>query len=190
MTAKKRGRPSTAPKKGERNSLGFRVTADLKKKLMQSAEVSGRSISQEAEYRLDKSFGDQDLFGSIAGSAANGAILVSIGQMMRAIGDHSKADPILLDPQAFAEFREAMVAFFAFWMVTPIADKARSLDGPLGRIAGAVGAEFLATQPGKIRDALIEMEFDFDKDIRSDLEAEIWAVARKDPSQPKSRKKK
>lgn len=41
---------------GERVPLGLRVTADLKRKLDAAAEASGRSQSQEAEFRLENSF--------------------------------------------------------------------------------------------------------------------------------------
>lgn len=50
------GRPTKTPKPGERVSLGLRVTADLKRKLDEAAKKSGRSQSQEAELRLERSF--------------------------------------------------------------------------------------------------------------------------------------
>ena len=52
----RRGRPSKIPVEGERNSLGLRVTAQLKAKLEEAAAASGRSQSQEAEFRLERSF--------------------------------------------------------------------------------------------------------------------------------------
>ncbi|MBZ9710496.1 hypothetical protein LB543_27740 [Mesorhizobium sp. ESP7-2] len=65
MTAdKKRGRPTKAPTPGERVSLGLRVTADMKERLDRAAAENGRSQSQEAEYRLERSFGDERLFTS------------------------------------------------------------------------------------------------------------------------------
>ena len=85
MTAKKRGRPSKAPKKGERNSLGFRVTADLKKKLMQSAEASGRSVSQDAEFRLEQSFSVENVLAQMIGSPAVLALCVIAGQAIRLV---------------------------------------------------------------------------------------------------------
>jgi len=53
---KRMGRPTKAPKSGERVSLGLRVTADIKRKLDAAAVASGRSQSQEAELRLERSF--------------------------------------------------------------------------------------------------------------------------------------
>lgn len=50
------GRPVKAAVPGVRNSLGLRVTAELKRKLDKAAALSGRSQSQEAEMRLEQSF--------------------------------------------------------------------------------------------------------------------------------------
>jgi hypothetical protein len=57
---KARGRPAKAAIEGARNSLGLRVTADLKKRLEERAAASGRSQSQEAEFRLEQSFRQDD----------------------------------------------------------------------------------------------------------------------------------
>jgi hypothetical protein len=59
----KRGRPTKAPKAGERVPLGLRVTADTKRNLDAAAKHSGRSQSQEAEFRLDLSFEHDATFG-------------------------------------------------------------------------------------------------------------------------------
>ena len=61
MKAIKRvGRPSKAPQKGARNSLGLRVTAETKNRLKAAVAASGRSQSQEAEFRLERSFRKED----------------------------------------------------------------------------------------------------------------------------------
>ena len=61
MKAGKRvGRPSKAPRKGARNSLGLRVTAETKNRLEAAAAASGRSQSQEVEFRLERSFRKED----------------------------------------------------------------------------------------------------------------------------------
>ncbi len=52
---KRIGRPTKPPAEGERVSLGLRVTADVKRKLEGAAIKKGRSISQEAEFRLEMS---------------------------------------------------------------------------------------------------------------------------------------
>jgi len=58
-TPKKIGRPTKEPEAGERVPLGLRVTATLKRQLDSAAEMSGRSQSQEAEFRLERSFAEQ-----------------------------------------------------------------------------------------------------------------------------------
>lgn len=51
------GRPTKAPKHGARRvSLGLRVTPDVKRQLDAAADKNGRSQSQEAEFRLERSF--------------------------------------------------------------------------------------------------------------------------------------
>jgi hypothetical protein len=62
---KRMGRPTKAPKADERVSLGLRVTADIKRRLDEAAERSGRSQSQEAEFRLERSFERQTLLREI-----------------------------------------------------------------------------------------------------------------------------
>lgn len=62
---KRRGRPTKAPIEGERASLGLRVTADLKRRLDEAAAASGRSQSQEAELRLERSFERQALLDEV-----------------------------------------------------------------------------------------------------------------------------
>jgi TraY domain-containing protein len=57
-----RGRPSL----GERVPLGLRVTLDTKARLDAAARYSGRSLSQEAELRLEQSF-DSDRLSRIEG---------------------------------------------------------------------------------------------------------------------------
>ena len=59
---RKRGRPIKQPEPGERVSLGFRVTPELKVKIEAAAASSGRSQSQEAEFRLEFSFADEAAF--------------------------------------------------------------------------------------------------------------------------------
>lgn len=57
------GRPIKTPESGERVTLGLRVTADMKGRLGDEAVRNGRSLSQEAEIRLEQSFKEEDAFG-------------------------------------------------------------------------------------------------------------------------------
>ena len=61
VTGKKKiGRPVKPAAPGSRVPLGLRVTADVKSRLDGAAEASGRSQSQEAELRLERSFHEDD----------------------------------------------------------------------------------------------------------------------------------
>lgn len=58
---KRMGRPTKPPVPGERVPLGLRVTAEIRTKLEEAAVKSGRSLSQEAEIRIEATF-TRDLF--------------------------------------------------------------------------------------------------------------------------------
>jgi TraY domain len=53
---KSAGRPRQEPEEGARVVLSFRITPELKRLLDAAADQSGRSMSQECELRLEKSF--------------------------------------------------------------------------------------------------------------------------------------
>jgi hypothetical protein len=62
---KRVGRPTKPPREGERVPLGFRITPDLKLKLEDAARKSGRSQSQEAEFRLESTFQHDEQLGRL-----------------------------------------------------------------------------------------------------------------------------
>lgn len=85
--SRRRGRPRREPRPGERVQLSFRVTPEVKRLLDAAAEASGRSQSQEAEYRLQASFDRQDLLTEVLTLAYGeeiAATLVGIGNGMSA----------------------------------------------------------------------------------------------------------
>jgi hypothetical protein len=78
-----RGRPPRH--RGERLSKNrtFRVRGTLDEKLQAGAAASGRSVSEEIEFRLDQSF-DRDAFiGALVGDDENGKVLRSIAVVMK-----------------------------------------------------------------------------------------------------------
>jgi hypothetical protein len=77
----KGGRPGRTPKAGERVSLGLRVTPEVKALLDAAAAQSGRSQSQEAELRLERSF-DADNIVSEALTMAYGSDVAKIVKVM------------------------------------------------------------------------------------------------------------
>jgi hypothetical protein len=86
-----KGRPrKREPKPGDRVSLGLRVTPSLKKELDRAAQTSGRSQSQEAEFRIERSFLDQrrmiEALELTFGRELAGILLV-VGEAMKAAGE-------------------------------------------------------------------------------------------------------
>ena len=56
---KKSGRPALPNSEKKLPSMGFRPTLDIRQKLEDAAAASGRSMSQEIERRLERSFQEQ-----------------------------------------------------------------------------------------------------------------------------------
>ena len=84
------GRPKRKPSPGERVHLGFRVTPDLKQHVERAADRSGRSISQEAEMRLERSFEREGLLSEaleLAYGRRLAAILLMLGKAMKDTGE-------------------------------------------------------------------------------------------------------
>jgi TraY domain len=110
MVRRGRGRPTV----GKRMSLGLRVTPEMKRKLDVAAEKSGRSQSQEAELRLERSFDRNDLLGEVLSLAfgerlaglliltglamASAAAIAPVGQGQREL---RRDDDWLSDPAAY-----------------------------------------------------------------------------------------
>ena len=63
--AKRIGRPAKAPTRGERVSLGLKVTADIKRRIDSAARASGRTQSQEAEHRIELSYHYEAVLGEL-----------------------------------------------------------------------------------------------------------------------------
>lgn len=61
----KRGRPTIAAKPGTRASLGLKVTSDMKARIEMAARQSGRTQSQEAEARLERTFRDDEVLAEL-----------------------------------------------------------------------------------------------------------------------------
>jgi hypothetical protein len=85
---RKVGRPGREPTPGERVGLSLRVTPDTKRALDTAAECAGRSLSQEAELRLEQSFRNQDLLFQvldIAYGQHTAALLILLGEIIRQV---------------------------------------------------------------------------------------------------------
>jgi len=106
------GRPKREPEAGERVHLGFRVTPETKAKVEAAAAAGGRSISQESELRLERSFEQQALLPQVLALAYGdhlAGVLMAIGAAMRdgcqsarfITGAALKPDQPLESPYAF-----------------------------------------------------------------------------------------
>ncbi len=87
--AKATQKPRSKKPAGERVMLGLRVTPELKRQLDEAARGSGRSQSQEAEFRLERSFQTAGLLEealSLAYGPLLAGILVHVGDEMQAHG--------------------------------------------------------------------------------------------------------
>src|SRR6478735_1716299 len=65
MARKRIGRPVVEAAPGVRAGLSLRVTSELKTELEEAAESNGRSLSQEAEFRLERTFANQSLLDDV-----------------------------------------------------------------------------------------------------------------------------
>ena len=63
MTEKRRGRPALPESERKSRNLTFRSRGNLRTKLQDAAAASGRSVSEEIEWRLDRSFDHDEIFG-------------------------------------------------------------------------------------------------------------------------------
>jgi hypothetical protein len=107
------GPPKREPKPGERVALSLRMSPDLKRRLDAAAETNGRSQSQEAEFRLERSFDREALLSealrlkygpSLAGilqALANTILSVGFGHTMLTGGAANK--PRFWPPDAFTD---------------------------------------------------------------------------------------
>src|SRR5688572_2572837 len=75
--------------KGERVMLGLRVTPELKERLDDATRRSGRSQSQEAEFRLELSFEREDLLADalkLAVSGPTAGLVLALATAMNGAG--------------------------------------------------------------------------------------------------------
>ena len=107
------GRPVTASKPGQKATLGIRATATLKDRLAVAAKRNDRSLSQEAELRLEASFQRRDAALAIDFALEQLRSML----MMRLDGALLRTG---LDSTTDADFvREAIVSVCAYMQIPP-----------------------------------------------------------------------
>lgn len=129
---KKTGRPTKTAKPGVRASLGLKVTAEIKDRLDRAARDNGRTQSQEAEVRLERSFDREDLR-TEALTLAHGphlaGLLIVLGIVMQEAGRAADTlaqalDRHLVEGRPTPRQREALAATFEqgkTWIDSPYA---------------------------------------------------------------------
>ena len=83
------GRPGREPQAGERVHLGIRVTPEMKRRLEEASAGNGRSQSQEAEFRLERSFDRTGLLPEVltlAFDKETAGIVLMLANVMHVIG--------------------------------------------------------------------------------------------------------
>jgi hypothetical protein len=141
------GRPTRAPRRGERRvPLGLSVTADVKRRLDGAAAKHGRSQSQEAERRLEQSFSLDDAYG--------GEELRDVATLMAATFAHhgrlaargnSPPSEWLHDRFIYQDCIKAIVETLLFRMQPPPTDDELYLFGQ--SLTGRVATRSLAERP-------------------------------------------
>ena len=102
----KRGRPPLPPEEGKRFPLNMRTTKELRNKLAESAENSGRSMAQEVEFRLEKSFLSEDYMTLAFGDFRSSLFARSFLDVMKMIDDYFQKSP-WEDQEAHTALRSA-----------------------------------------------------------------------------------
>ena len=85
------GRPPLPPEKRKRPSMGFRPTAEMRSKLEEVAAVSGLSLTQEVERRLERSFSEEEnlrwAYSTFIGDEALHRVLMAMVVIIRSTED-------------------------------------------------------------------------------------------------------
>jgi hypothetical protein len=118
--ARRTGRPTKQPTPGARVSLGLKVTDEIKQRLDTAAQASGRTQSQEAEARLERTFRDEDLLPQLLRIAYGSQLTVAVLTLAKALkeagahagvrtmgGRFEGAETWFGNPAAYAEARDA-----------------------------------------------------------------------------------
>ena len=107
----KRGRPTQEATPGTKVSLGLTVTADLKARLDQEARRTGRTQSQEAQWRLERSFDRQDLLDEVLALAygpQTAALLSVLGHAVSMIERRNDKEDCLTTPDGYTDAATAI----------------------------------------------------------------------------------
>jgi Arc-like DNA binding domain len=83
--ARGRGRPPIPEADRKRANLTFRTRSGMREKLEAAAAQSGRSVSEEVEYRLERSFQQAESIADILGGVATANLLLLISMAIQEV---------------------------------------------------------------------------------------------------------
>ncbi len=109
--AKKRGRPKLPPGEGKRHPLNMRTTKEIRERLEAAARASGRSLAQEAEFRLQQSFGRDEIMAETWGGTAALQVWLACASAAKALAVKNGVG-WLDDPLTFAQAKHATGLLF------------------------------------------------------------------------------
>ena len=151
----KRGRKPLPPGEGKRVPLNMRTTLQVRGKLDAVARASGRSLVQEVEHRLERSFAVDDErvrdFGDESGLRYARSLMLA-----KLMAEDATGRDALKDPET------AQMAFEATVGIADVIYGVRRDEGPLDATSPTEGQEAIITHPGSrtrgqnIRDAILE----------------------------------
>ena len=83
--AKKGGRPRKIPAAGERYAVTARLPTELRARFEKAADEAGRSLSQEAEFRLTRSFAEREALQELLGGESTASVLALVAEAVSLI---------------------------------------------------------------------------------------------------------
>lgn len=111
---KRVGRPAKNPALGKRINAMFRLNEATRDRLMAAAEQSGRSMSEEIERRIDRSFEDVDLMLAYFGKPETLKLAHAIAMLVRTVEARTGLD-WTKDAQTKADLSGAISRFFSIY---------------------------------------------------------------------------
>jgi hypothetical protein len=106
-SARRRGRPPLPPGEAKRSSFNTRLRPDLKTQLEQAAADEGRSLSEEIEFRLERSFLTEDHLRFLAGDL-RGATFVRQFLDVVALMSAFRKQPVWEDDEGYEALEAAV----------------------------------------------------------------------------------
>ena len=127
----KRGPRPRGPYEHKRKTLTTRITEDTRKRLEQEADARGRSLSQEIELRLDRSFTDYDARLQGFGTEERLTILRAVALALEMV-EISTGKKALTDSETASSAFDAMVGILDVLLSArpgPLLDKVTPTEG-------------------------------------------------------------